>query len=95
MKYFVATNTGKGFYTHADRALAHLSGHPGDVWAVGDANAAWGARVGGVEKSQAEAEAISLAAAQTGWDNNNQDSETAEAKVERIGARPTEISLPV
>lgn len=94
MKYFVATNTGKGFYTHADRELAHLSGHPGNLWAVGDANAAWGARVGGVEKSQAEAEAIVLAAAQAGWDGNTQEGETAEAKVERLGSRPTAISLP-
>lgn len=94
MKYFIATNTGKDFYTHADRELAHLSGHPGNVWAVGDANAAWGARVGGVEKSLEEATAIALGAAQDHWDNNNVSDETAEQKIARIGTRPTEISLP-
>lgn len=94
MKYFVASNTGKGFYTHQDRELAHLSGHPGDIWVVGDANAAWGERVSGVEKTLEEATSISLAAAQDLWDNDNMPNETAEQKVARIGSRPSEISLP-
>ena len=94
MKYYQATNTGKGFVTHADRELAHLSGHPGDIWAVGDANAGWGARVSGVEKTLEEATAIVLAASQTGWDASTVNDETAEQKVERIGARPTTVTLP-
>jgi hypothetical protein len=95
MKYYQATNTGKGFVTHADRELAHLSGHPGDIWTVGDANAGWGARVGGVEKTLEEATAIALASAQIGWDNSNQPGETPEEKIARIGERPSTIELPV
>jgi hypothetical protein len=95
MKYYQATNTGKGFVTHADRELAHLSGHPGDIWTVGDANAGWGARVSGVEKTLEEATAIALASAQLGWDNSNQSNETPEEKIARIGERPSTIELPV
>ena len=34
--YCTATNTGKGFFTHQDRNDFYLSGHPGDVWVVGN-----------------------------------------------------------
>jgi hypothetical protein len=95
MKYCQATNTGKGFFTHADRAIAHLSGHQGSIWAVGDANSSWIDRVSGTEKTLEEATNIALAAAQSGWDSNNRTSETAEKKVERIGIRPTTLALPV
>jgi hypothetical protein len=95
MKYCQATNTGKGFITHADRELAHLSGHPGDIWAVGEVNAAWIGRVAGVEKSLEEATAIALAASQAGWDSNTQPDETAEQKIERLGQRPVAVELPV
>ena len=94
MKYVQATNTGKGFITHEDRALGHISGHAGDIYAVDNKHTAWISRVGGVEKTLAEAESIVLAAAQAGWDNGNVDGETAEQKVERLGARPESVSLP-
>jgi hypothetical protein len=32
MAYFQATNTGKGFITHADNEAAHVAGFPGNVW---------------------------------------------------------------
>ena len=35
-KYCTATNWGKGFFTHEERRQFHLSGHPGEVWVVGD-----------------------------------------------------------
>ena len=35
-KYCTATNWGKNFFTHEERKQFHLSGHPGDVWVVGD-----------------------------------------------------------
>ena len=95
MKYCQATNTGKGFFTHTDRDLAHLSGHPGDIWAVGDANSSWIGRVSGIEKTLEQATSIALAAAQSGWDSNNRTDETVEQKVERIGVRPTTLELPV
>ena len=95
MKYCQATNTGKDFFTHVDRSTAHLSGHPGDIWAVGDANSGWIGRVSGTEKTLEEATSIALATAQSGWDSNNRTDETPEQKVERIGARPTTLELPV
>lgn len=95
MKYYQATNTGKGFVTHQDRELGHLSGHPGDIWAVADSNSAWGGRVAGAEKTLEEATAIALASAQTGWDNSNQPGENPEEKIARIGDRPSTIELPV
>ena len=56
MKYFVAENTGKGFITHEDNEAAHIAGFPGNTWVT--ENAAWAARVGAVEKTNAEAQAI-------------------------------------
>jgi hypothetical protein len=94
MKYVQATNTGKGFVTHEDRALGHISGHSGDIYTVANTHTAWIARVGGVEKTLEEATAIVLAAAQSSWDLNNQPNETAEEKVKRIGDRPTSVELP-
>ena len=35
-KYCTATNWGKNFFTHEERRQFHLSGHPGEVWVVGD-----------------------------------------------------------
>ena len=35
-KYCTATNWGKNFFTHEERKQVHLSGHPGEVWVVGD-----------------------------------------------------------
>ena len=58
--YCTATNTGKGFFTHQDRNDFYLSGHPGDVWAVGDNSkgSAWISRVNGTSKTKVEAQAI-------------------------------------
>ena len=57
MKYFVIQNPGvEGFITHADNASAHIAEYPGNVFVT--ENAAWGARVGAVEKTKAEAQAI-------------------------------------
>ena len=54
MKYFVAENTGKGFITHEDNQLSHISGYPGNVWYTGDIQTTWAARVGAVEKTKEE-----------------------------------------
>ena len=58
--YCTATNTGKGFFTHQDRNDFYLSGHPGDVWVVGNnpAGVSWINRVSGTGKTAAEAQAI-------------------------------------
>ena len=58
--YCTATNFGKGFFTHEDRNDFYLSGHPGDVWAVGNnaAGVSWINRVSGTAKVKADAQAI-------------------------------------
>jgi len=56
MNYYQAVNTGLGFITHQDNELAHVSGYPGDIWVT--ENTTWAARVGAVEKTKEEAQAI-------------------------------------
>lgn len=56
MAYFQATNTGKGFITHADNESAHVAGFPGNVWVT--ENTAWAARVGALSKTKVEAQAL-------------------------------------
>ena len=94
MKYCTATYTGLGFYTHADRELAHLSSHPGNVWAVGDTNHAWIARVGGAEKTKAEAQAVEDA--QTVIDKATWDALPEDQQDPAFPGhfRPTVIALP-
>lgn len=56
MAYFQATNTGKGFITHADNEAAHVAGYPGNVWVT--ENTTWASRVGAVSKTKVEAQAL-------------------------------------
>ena len=71
--YCVATNWGKGFFTHQDRNAFYLAGHPGDIWVIGN-NAhgvSWINRVNGTAKLKAEAQAIvdaKIEEAQAEWD---------------------------
>ena len=90
MKYCTATCSGKGFFTHADREAAHLSGHPGNIWCVGDNNATWVERAGGVEKTLEEAQAILddvIDDAQAKWDLKDEF-------FKLINPRPVNYSLP-
>ena len=71
--YCTATNTGHGFFTHQDRSDFFLSGHPGDVWVVGDNSkgATWINRVSGTSKTKEESQAIvdsKVEEAQVAWD---------------------------
>jgi hypothetical protein len=61
MAYYYAVNTGDGFITHEDNELSQVSGHFGDIWIT--ENTAWALRVGAVEKTKEEAQAIVDAAA--------------------------------
>ena len=56
MAYYQATNTGKGFITHAENEVAHVAGYPGDVWVT--ENSTWASRVGAVSKTKVEAQAL-------------------------------------
>ena len=90
--YCTATNTGKGFVTHHDRNAFNLSGHPGDVWVVGNnpAGVSWINRVSGTGKTAAEAQAIvdgKVEEVQATW-----DASSAEHKAEH--SRPVKYTLP-
>ena len=52
-KYYQTENTGKGFITHEDNELAHVSGYPGNVWVT--ENTAWAARHNLVEMTKLNA----------------------------------------
>lgn len=56
MAYYAAVNTGKGFITHADNELAHITGYPGNIWIT--ENTTWATRVGAVAKTKIEAQAL-------------------------------------
>ena len=104
--YGTATNTGKGFFTHQDRldfSLRVFTGHAGsnyvDVWCIGnnDRGAYWLAEKNGVEKTKSEAQTLVTAAvtlAQNAWDADNVEGESADEKIERLGAKPTAITIP-
>ena len=86
--YCTATHTGLGFITHQDRNDFFLSGHPGDVWIVGDNSkgAAWINRVNGTPKTLAEAQAIvdgKIEEDQAWW-----DAQPAETVIRFHGHRP-------
>ena len=91
-KYITADNWGKDFFTHEERTKFYLSGQPGNVWVVGDNNHgdAWIAKVSGVSKTQAEAQAIVdavITTAQAAWDAESDD-------YKALHSRPTDITLP-
>lgn len=95
-KYSVKANWGKTptdqFIRHEDRMHFHIEGFPGDVWVTEDNvyGARWIARIAGVEKTKAEAQAIVtpiVQAAQAAW-----DAESDEYKA--TNSRPTDITLP-
>ena len=90
--YCTATNTGKGFFTHQDRNDFYLSGHPGDVWVVGNnaAGVSWINRVTGTGKTKAEAQAIvdgKVEEAQVAYD-------ALSAEEQALTNRPTKYTLP-
>jgi hypothetical protein len=94
--YCTATHTGKGFFTHQDRNDFFLSGHPGDVWVVGNnpAGVSWINRVNGTGKTKAEAQAIVdgiMETAQADWDALP-EAEKAPAVAHVI--RPVKYTLP-
>ena len=71
--YCAATNWGKDFFTRSDRNAFYLSGHVGNIWAVGNnaAGVSWINRVSGTAKVKADAQAIvdgKVEEAQAAWD---------------------------
>ena len=98
-QYCVAENWGKGFIDHDESQRITFKGYPGNVWQVPAYNKhgnLWIAKVAGTLKTKDEAQTIVTAivdAAKTAWDNNNVDGETSAEKIQRIGAKPTDITL--
>ena len=98
-QYCVAENWGKGFIDHDESTRITFVGYPGNVWQVPAYNKhgnLWIAKVAGVLKTKDEAQTIVTAivdAAQTDWDNDNVESESADDKIARIGSKPADITL--
>ena len=92
--YGTATNTGKGFFTHADRRAFHLRGFPADVWVIGnnERGAYWLAEKNGVEKTKSEAQA--LVTAEVEAHQAAYDALSDENKAAQHTGRPTDITLP-
>ena len=97
--YCVATNTGKGFITHDDSRKFWISGNPANVWVVTDTfdSRLWIARNNGVTKTKSEAQTLVTAAvdaAKSAWDDDNVEGESSAEKIQRLGPKPTDITLP-
>ena len=97
--YSVMTNTGKGFITLEDSRAFSIQGFPADVWVATDVRESrhWVARHNGVSKTKSEAQTLVTAevdAAKTAWDDNNVEGESSAEKIARLGAKPTDITLP-
>ena len=98
-QYCVAENWGKGFIDYDESHRITFVGYPGNVWQVPAYNKhanLWIAKVGGTVKTLSEAQAIVTAqidATQDAWDADNVSGESADEKIERLGAKPTDITL--
>jgi hypothetical protein len=56
MAYYQAENTGVGFITYEDNETSHIAGYPADIWVT--ENTSWATRVGAIEKTKEEAQAL-------------------------------------
>ena len=97
--YSVMTNTGKGFITHDDSRAFSIQGFPADVWVATDCRESrhWVARNNGVSKTKDQAQTLVTAAvdaAQDAWDDDNVADESSAEKILRLGAKPTDITIP-
>ena len=98
-RYCVAENWGKGFIEHSESQKISISGYPANVWGVPinnkDANL-WINKVLGVVKTHSEAQALvntEVDSWKTAWDNDNVADETSDEKDQRLGPRPTDVTL--
>ena len=98
-QYCVAENWGKGFIDYDESHRITFKSYPGNVWQVPAYNKhanLWIAKVAGTVKTLSEAQAIVTAqvdAAQDAWDADNVSGESADEKIERLGVKPTDITL--
>ena len=98
-QYCVAENWGKGFIDHEESSRITFKSFPGDVWQVPAYNKhgnLWIAKVAGTVKTKDEAQTIVTAEmkkVQDAWDADNEDGESADEKIDRLGAKPADITL--
>ena len=98
-QYCVAENWGKGFIDHDESWRITFKSYPGNVCQVPAYNKhanLWIAKVAGTVKTRDEAQAIvttEVNAAKTAWDNDNVEGESSDEKIERLGPKPTDITL--
>ena len=97
--YSVMTNTGKGFITHQDSQKFWIGGYPANVWVATDVRESrhWVARHNGISKTKDQAQTLVTAAvdaAKTAWDDDNVEGESSAEKITRLGAKPTDVTIP-
>ena len=98
-QYCVAENWGKGFIDHDESSRITFKSYPGNVWQVPAYNKhgnLWIAKVAGTLKTKDEAQTIVTAEVKKGqdaWDADNVDGESADEKIDRLGAKPEDITL--
>ena len=98
-RYCVAECWGKGFIEHDDSRKITFIGYPANVWGLPinnkDANL-WINKVLGTVKTHSEAQALvttEVNSWKTAWDNDNVTDETSDEKDQRLGPRPTDVTL--
>ena len=97
--YSVMTNTGKGFITNEDSRAFWISGYPANVWVATDVRESrhWVARNNGVSKTKDQAQTLVTAAVdvvQDAWDDDDVEGESSAEKIERLGAKPLDVTIP-
>jgi len=98
--YCITTNTGKGFITHADREACEIQKVPyANIWVIDDnpTGQAWITRVGGVIKTEEEAQTIldaQTATLQSEWDSLPEDDPNKIDRPNTTTTRPLPIVLP-
>tara|TARA_R110000796_G_scaffold26821_2_gene74121 strand:- start:5419 stop:5736 length:318 start_codon:yes stop_codon:yes gene_type:complete len=98
-QYCVAENWGEGFIEANESISFSISGLPGNVWRLPAHNKnanVWIHKVLGVPKTKDEAQVIVdgvMTQAQTDWDSNNVEGESAQDKNRRLGDRPVLLIL--
>ena len=98
-QYCVAENWGKGFIDYEESTRITFKSFPGNVWQVPAYNKhgnLWIAKVAGTVKTKDEAQTIvdaEMKKAQDSWDADNVDDESADEKIQRLGAKPADITL--
>ena len=98
-QYCVAENWGKGFIDYEESTRITFKSFPGNVWQVPAYNKhgnLWIAKVAGTVKTKDEAQTIVDAEtkkSQDAWDADNEDGESADEKIVRLGAKPVDITL--